>query len=42
MYGEVSSPGGERYPLAEFTDAYGEAQKSATVTAVDHRRPRGG
>jgi hypothetical protein len=35
MYGEISSSAAKRYPLTEFTDAYGEAQRAATVTAVD-------
>jgi peptidoglycan glycosyltransferase len=34
MYGEISSRAAKRYPLAEFTDAYGEAQESATATTV--------
>jgi cell division protein FtsI/penicillin-binding protein 2 len=46
MYEEISPRAAERYPLPEFTDAYGDAQQSATVTAVsaedpDHEQFRG-
>jgi len=34
MYGEVSRRTTKRYSLAEFTDGYGEAQETATVTRV--------
>ena len=34
MYGEISPQAASRYPLAEFTDAYGTAQETATVARV--------
>jgi peptidoglycan glycosyltransferase len=34
MYGEVSPRATKRYSLAEFTDAYGTAQETATVAGV--------
>jgi peptidoglycan glycosyltransferase len=34
MHGELSPESARRYPLAEFTDDYGKAQDTATVTSV--------
>jgi transpeptidase family protein/MecA-like transpeptidase family protein len=42
MYREISPEAAKRYPLEEFTDAYAEAQKAATVTAVSANDPDAG
>ncbi len=34
MYAQISPEAAKRYPLSEFTDAYGKAQQTATVRAV--------
>jgi penicillin-binding protein A len=34
MYAEISPESARRYPLSEFTDEYGRAQETATVTRV--------
>jgi penicillin-binding protein A len=35
MHAEISPESAKRYPLSSFTDAYGKAQQTATVTNVD-------
>ncbi len=42
MYREISPEAAKRYPLEEFTDAYAEAGKAATVTAVSVGDPDAG
>ena len=39
MYGEISPQAARRYSLAEFTDAYGTAQETATVARVTTEDP---
>jgi penicillin-binding protein A len=39
MYGEISPQSARRYSLAEFTDAYGTAQETATVARVTTEDP---
>jgi Penicillin binding protein transpeptidase domain/NTF2-like N-terminal transpeptidase domain len=34
MHAQISPEAAKRYPLSEFTDAYGKAQRTATVRAV--------